>query len=73
MYERWTAHLTKGAQKYAARNWMLGQGEAELERAYESACRHFEQWFRGDIDEDHAAATFFNINQVEYLKLKLNK
>lgn len=71
MLERWAVHLTKGAKKYAKRNWMLAQGTEELERARESAMRHFLQWLRGDRDEDHAAAVFFNINEAEYIKEKL--
>ena len=68
MFERWAEHLTKGAQKYAPRNWMKAEGEAELARFRESAFRHFLQWFRGDTDEDHASAVFFNINGAEYVK-----
>ena len=70
MYERWAAHLTAGAKKYAARNWMLATGNEELERAKESATRHFDQWLRGDTDEDHAAAVIFNLNEVEFIKTK---
>jgi len=71
MLERWAIHLTNGAKKYDKRNWMKGAGQEELDRARESAARHFEQWLKGDKDEDHAAAVIFNINQVEYLKGKL--
>lgn len=71
MLERWAIHLTNGAKKYDKRNWMKGAGQEELDRAKESAARHFEQYLRGDKDEDHAAAVFFNINQIEYLKGKL--
>jgi hypothetical protein len=71
MLERWAIHLTNGAKKYNKRNWMKGAGQAELDRAKESAARHFEQYIRGDVDEDHAAAVFFNINQIEYLKGKV--
>jgi hypothetical protein len=71
MLKRWAIHLTKGAVKYAKRNWMLAAGEAELDRARESAVRHFEQWLAGEQDEDHASATYFNINQVEYIKARL--
>jgi hypothetical protein len=67
MFERWATHLTKGAEKYDARNWMQAAGEAERERFRESAVRHFIQWYRGDTDEDHAAAVFFNINGAEYV------
>lgn len=71
MLVRWAIHLSKGAIKYAKRNWMLGRGQEELDRAKESAARHFEQWLRDETDEDHAAAVFFNINQVEYLKERI--
>ena len=70
MFERWAVHLTNGAKKYAKRNWMKAAGEAEYERFRESALRHFVQWFRGERDEDHAAAVFFNINGAEYVKEK---
>jgi hypothetical protein len=72
MYERWAIHLTKGAQKYAPRNWMQANGEAELERFRESALRHFEAWLAGERDEDHAAAVFFNINGAEYVQDRMN-
>lgn len=73
MFERWAQHLTKGAIKYSARNWMQANGEEELDRFLNSAARHFEQWLRGDTDEDHAAAVFFNINGAEYVKAQLSK
>jgi hypothetical protein len=72
MLVRWAVHLTKGALKYAKRNWMLAAGVDEYERFKESAFRHFLQWYRGDTDEDHAAAVIFNINGAEYVKEKLN-
>ena len=72
MFKRWASHITKGAIKYAKRNWMKASGEEEYERFKESACRHFEQWLNGDIDEDHAAAVFFNINGAEYVLTKIN-
>ena len=68
MFDRLADHLTKGALKYDKRNWMKATGQEELERFRESALRHFLQWFRGETDEDHAAAVFFNINGVEYVK-----
>lgn len=71
MLWRWATHLTLGAVKYAKRNWMKAAGEAELERFRESAARHFAQWYRGDTDEDHAAAVIFNINGAEYVRDKL--
>ena len=71
MFERWAAHLTAGAKKYNKRNWMLARGQAEYDRFRESALRHFIQWFRGEIEEDHAAAIFFNVCGAEYVREKL--
>jgi len=67
MFKRYAEHLTKGAVKYTARNWMKASGQAELERFKESAVRHFIQWMNGERDEDHAAAVLFNINGFEYV------
>ena len=49
---------------------MKAEGPVEYERAWESAFRHFMQWYNGDRDEDHGAAVFFNINEAEYVKEK---
>ena len=68
MFERWARHISSGASLHGARNWMLADGPEELERFRESYARHSEQWLRGDTDEDHAAAMFFNVNGVEYVK-----
>ena len=73
MYKRWAEHLTEGVKKYGKDNWTLANSQEEMDRFYESACRHFEQWLAGEDDEDHAAACIFNINAVEYLKGKLNE
>jgi hypothetical protein len=72
MLLRWADHLTKGKNKYAdvkpgIPNWTLASGDEEKQRFKQSAFRHFMQWFNGDSDEDHAAATFFNINGYEYV------
>jgi hypothetical protein len=76
MADRWAAHLTKGAMKYpdptpGTPNWMLADGQEEMIRFRKSAVRHFRQWLRGDVDEDHAAAVYFNINGFEYVKKKV--
>lgn len=68
MFERWAEQLTRGGRKYDKRNWLQAEGPDELSRFRESALRHFIQWFRGDTDEDHAAAVFFNVNGAEYVK-----
>lgn len=71
MHDRWADHMTKGAEKYGEDNWTLACSEAELSRFRSSAARHFEQWLRGDRDEDHGAAVFFNINAVEYTQERI--
>lgn len=73
MLERWAEHLTKGAGKYAPGNWLKAEGEAELARFRQSAFRHFIQWIRGDTDEDHASAVFFNVNGAEFVRAKLKR
>lgn len=70
MFKRWAAHLTKGAKKYAPRNWMKASGEAEYERFKRSFLRHMVAYFDGEVDEDHAAAMMFNLNGMEYVKGK---
>lgn len=83
MFNRWAEHLTRATRPrgdfpgYAKRNWLLAtEGEysekvAVMERAQVSAMRHMRQWLRGDLDEDHAAAVFFNINVYETVKASL--
>lgn len=78
MLDRWAIHLTKGKIKYpdvkpGVANWTLANGEAELQRAKESLARHYRQYVRGDMDEDHAAGIFFNVNLIEYIKDKLSR
>lgn len=73
MFERWAVHLTKGAEKYEARNWMKASGEAEMTRFKTSAIRHFMQWMRGEQDEDHAAACYFNICGFEYVSNRMKE
>lgn len=71
MFERYAAHMTKGAAKYGARNWQLAASEEELERFKASALRHLVQWLRGERDEDHAAAVWFNVNAAEHVRNRL--
>lgn len=73
MFWRYAHHMTEGAKKYEARNWMKARGREELARFRESALRHFLQWYRGDEDEDHAAAVIFNINGAEYVRGKIEE
>jgi hypothetical protein len=71
MLRRWADLMTRGAVKYDARNWMRANGEEEYARFRESAFRHFIQWYMGETDEDHGAATMFNINGAEFVKAKI--
>jgi hypothetical protein len=71
MLDRWAEHLTKGVVKYDEGNWLKANGDEERRRFLASAARHFRQWMRGDADEDHAAAVFFNINGAEYVKASM--
>jgi hypothetical protein len=71
MLKRWATHLTKGAEKYERDNWLKAAGPEELDRFRDSAFRHFIQWYYGEVDEDHAAAVYFNINGAEYVKERL--
>ena len=69
MFTRWAALMTRGAVKYGQRNWEKAKTAEEEARFRESAFRHFMQWYLGiDQDEDHAAATFFNVQGAEYAK-----
>jgi hypothetical protein len=89
MLQRWVAHLTKGAQKYEARNWMKASGQEEYLRFMESADRHYNIWYtwmfygvniedpanptHEPLAEDHAAAVFFNINGAEYVQERIDE
>lgn len=70
MLERYAAHLTKGARKYAARNWLKffatrESARAAYDRAGRSLQRHNVDYMNGVTDEDHAAAMIFNLNVRE--------
>lgn len=74
MLKRWAELMGRGAAKYSARNWEKASTQEELGRFKESAFRHFMQWFMEENqEEDHAAAVFFNISGVEYVKEKLRE
>ena len=47
-----------GAVKYGENNWMQGM---PLSVYYDCANRHLEAWWRGETDEDHAAAVVWNM------------
>lgn len=68
---RFAIHMGKGSAKYGERNWQKANSQEEMNRFLESGCRHFVQWCRGDVDEDHLAATWFNMQAFEYVKDKM--
>jgi hypothetical protein len=68
---RWASLLQRGADKYGEKNWTLANSEEELARFRASAIRHFFQWASGEVDEDHMAATWFNMAAVAYMEWKL--
>ncbi len=75
MMRRWAQHLTTAEAKYpnprpGVPNFTLIESEEEYYRYRESAFRHFMSWWNGEVDEDHAAAVFFNVNGVEIIKAK---
>lgn len=48
----------RGAVKYDARNWELGQAQM---RYFDSAVRHLMNWYEGKEDEDHLAQAMWNV------------
>lgn len=71
-FTRVAALLGRGAVKYDDRNWEKANSEAELARMKSSAYRHFMQWLCGETDEDHAAATVFNLLAYETIRYKID-
>ena len=72
MVMRWAELMERGAKKYGENNWKKAATQEEADRFRASALRHCIQWFRGERDEDHAAAVCFNIAGGEMVKEKLN-
>jgi hypothetical protein len=70
---RWATLLERGAVKYGERNWEKANSQEEVDRFKASAMRHFMQWYCGEEDEDHMAATIFNMNSYETIKAKIDK
>lgn len=68
---RYALLRTRGAAKYGDRNCELANTKEEEDRFRDSAFRHFVQWYTGEQDEDHAAATLFNIHIAEMISYKL--
>jgi hypothetical protein len=47
-----------GAEKYGENNWMKGMPRSVF---YDCMHRHLDAWWRGDDEEDHAAAVIWNM------------
>lgn len=60
-YERLAIWAELGAKKYLPRNWEKG---LPFSRYYQSACRHLNEWLKGNRDEDHLAAAMWNIMAI---------
>ena len=69
---RYAMLRTRGAVKYGPRNCELANSQEEADRFKDSAFRHFMQWYTGELDEDHAAATLFNIQLAEMVKYRVD-
>lgn len=63
--------MARGAVKYGERNFEQASTLEEWRRARSSALRHLMQWMCGEDDEDHAAATVFNLLAAETIAWKL--
>jgi hypothetical protein len=61
-FKRVVQVYTKGAEKYAPRNWELGQ---DFNRVFASTMRHLMAWYNredgGQEGDDHAAQAAWNI------------
>jgi hypothetical protein len=73
MADRYAKHMTEAAKTKGKKNWMKAHTEEDLERFIDGALRHMRQWYRGDTDEDHAAAIIFNIIGAEHVKEQLDE
>lgn len=71
MLDRYAKHLTGHRDATTESNWLKAETPEEMARFRRSAARHFHAWMRGDQDEDHAAALWFNINGYEHVRTKL--
>lgn len=68
---RFAELLARWAEKYAERNREKANSLDEFNRFIESANRHFEQRICWERDEDHMAATWFNMMWAEMVMFKL--
>ena len=67
---RLAIHYENGAKKYDKNNWRKGQ---PVSRYYDSAMRHLLKEIDEMIDEDHAAAIFWNLLGIVQTKIDVSK
>lgn len=72
MLKRLAELYARGAEKYGDSNWMLADSPEEVARFKASGLRHMMQWLEGERDEDHMAATVFNLFAAETIAGKLD-
>lgn len=63
----------RGAEKYGDWNWQLASSQEELDRFKQSGLRHMFQWLEGDLTEDHAIATVWNLFAYLVIEEKLKE
>ena len=68
VYDRINAHMELGAKKYSPNNWRKCVTDAKnvADRAVESMMRHAFQYYFVETDEDHLAATLYNVMLLNY-------
>lgn len=70
---RLAALAQRGADKYGDRNHEKSRTPEELARFKASALRHLMQWISEETDEDHAAATAYNLFMAESCRWRMER
>lgn len=68
---RFAELMARGLEKYGERNWEKADSWEEVNRFRGSALRHCKQWYNNEVDEDHMAATMFNLMAAEATRYKI--
>lgn len=61
LLDRLAEHYKKGALVHGDNNWRLLITDEDLKIMKAAAYRHFISWLKGEDNEDHLAATVFNL------------
>lgn len=73
LLRRCAIHMARNMESKGEANWRNACTQEDINRAMQSAFRHFIDWFEGKADEDHAAALMFNVGLAEEAKEKMNR